>query len=90
MHDVIETLQRTLQRLGLDPNQVLAAIDDTHLPAPSCLLNNGATPNLNDFLDALQTQIQFLINAPDLPLEARQTTLLTALSALQQFQHSLQ
>lgn len=90
MHDVIETLQRTLQRLGLDPNKVLAAIDDdTHLPAPSCPLNDGATPNLNDFLDALQTQIQFLINAPDLPLEARQTTLLTALSALQQSQHSL-
>ncbi|WP_397428386.1 CBS domain-containing protein [Phormidesmis priestleyi] len=90
MHDVIETLQRTLQRLGLDPNKVLAAIDDdTHLPAPLCLLNDGETPNIHDFLEALQTQIQFLINAPDLPLETRQTTLLTALSALQQFQHSL-
>jgi CBS domain-containing protein len=91
MHSVIETLQRTIQQLGLDLDKVMAtAIDhDTHLPASLCHLNDGEIPNLNTFLGVLQTQIEHLVNYPDLPADTRQTALLTVLSTLQQFQHSL-
>jgi hypothetical protein len=91
MHGVIDTLQRTLQQLGLDPNKILANASDRdlHLPAPLCHLNDGKMPNLNAFLATLQTQIEHLVNNPDLPADARQTTLLTALSDLKQLQYSL-
>jgi signal-transduction protein with cAMP-binding, CBS, and nucleotidyltransferase domain len=59
MHVVIETLQQTLQQLGLDPNQILANSSDRdlHLPAPVCLLNDDEMPNPNILLPTLQTQI---------------------------------
>jgi CBS domain-containing protein len=91
MHGVIETLQRTLQQLGLNLDQVLAtAIDyDTHLPAPFCSLHRDEMPNLNAMLNALQTQVEHLVNHPELPPESRQTALSSLLSDLQQLQYSL-
>jgi CBS domain-containing protein len=88
MHGVIETLQRTIQQLGLDLDQVLAhTIDhDTHLPAPSCALHEGELPNIKVFLNALQTQIEYLIEHPVLSADVRKTMLLAASSKLQQFQ----
>lgn len=90
MHYVIETLQRTIQQLGLDLDQVLAnAVNhDAHLPAALCSLHNGELPNLKTFMSGLQTQVEHLINHPALPLEARQTALLAILSHLQHFQSS--
>lgn len=90
MHDVIETLQRAVQQLGLDLNKVLAnAINhDTHfalLHAPE----QGELPNLKTFLNALQIQIEHLVNHPELSTDARQVALLTVLSDLQQFQSLL-
>jgi signal-transduction protein with cAMP-binding, CBS, and nucleotidyltransferase domain len=90
MHDVIETLQRTIQQLGLDPNKVLASIDhDTELPAPMCLLDRGELPNIYEFLKVFQTQIEHLVNTPDLAFGDRQAVLSAVLSELQQVQHSL-
>ncbi|MGV0029181.1 hypothetical protein [Phormidesmis priestleyi] len=90
MHDVIETLQRTLQQLGLDPNKMMASIDhDTDLPASLCLLDRGKLPNIHEFLKAFQTRIEYLINTPDLALDDRQVLLSTLLSELHQVQHSL-
>jgi CBS domain-containing protein len=88
MHGVIETLQRTIQQLGLDLDQVLAnAIDhDTHLPASLCSLHENELPNIKVFLNALQTQIEYLVKNPVLPSDVRETVLLAALSKLQQFQ----
>jgi CBS domain-containing protein len=88
MHDVIETLQRTIQQLGLDLDKVLAnAIDhDTNLSASSRIANQNEVPNLRTFVDDLQSQVKHLIHYPELPPEARQATLQTMLSELQQFQ----
>jgi CBS domain-containing protein len=88
MHSVIETLQRTIQQLGLDLDQVLAnTIDhDTHLPAALCSLHEGELPNIKVFLNALQTQIEYLVEHPVLPSDVRKTMLLAASSKLQQFQ----
>lgn len=91
MHDVIETLQRTIQQLGLDLDKVLAnAIDhDTHLPVSLHSPESSEVPNLKVFLDALQIQIQHLLDYPELSLEERQVTLLTLLSELRQVQNLL-
>jgi CBS domain-containing protein len=91
MHVVIETLQQTLQQLGLDPNQVLANSSDRdlHLPAPVCHLNESEMPNLKNSLTTLQTQIEHLVNHPGLSGDKRQATLLTVLSDLKQLQYSL-
>jgi CBS domain-containing protein len=91
MHNVIETLQRTIQQLGLDLDQVLAnAIDpDTHLSAPTCTLPEFEVPNLKRSLATLQSQIKHLVEYPDLSAEARQTALQAVLLDLQQIQHSL-
>jgi signal-transduction protein with cAMP-binding, CBS, and nucleotidyltransferase domain len=91
MHGVIETLQRTIQQLGLDLNQVLAkAINhDTHLPASFCSLHEDELPNLKVFMSGLQTQIGHLVNQPELPSEARQSLLLTIQSELQHFQTAI-
>jgi CBS domain-containing protein len=91
MHDVIETLQRTIQQLGLDLDKVLAnAIDhDAHLPDSLHAPEDAAVPNLKTFLNTLQIQINHLVNHPDLAADARQSTLLTVLSDLQQFQSLL-
>jgi CBS domain-containing protein len=91
MHDVIETLQRTIQQLGLDLDKVLAtAIDhDTQLSASAHAPEQNAIPNLKTFLNTLQTQINHLANHPELTTDARQATLLTVLSELQQFQNLL-
>jgi CBS domain-containing protein len=88
MHVVIETLQQTLQQLGLDPNQVLANSSDRdlHLPAPVCHLNDDETTNLKTLLTTLQTQIEHLVNNPELSADKRQATLLSALSDLKQLQ----
>jgi CBS domain-containing protein len=87
MHVVIETLQQTLQQLGLDPNQVLANSSDRdiHLPAPLCHLNDGEMPNLNPLLTTMQTQIEHLINNPELSVDKRQATLRNILFDLKQF-----
>ncbi|NJL51806.1 MAG: CBS domain-containing protein [Hydrococcus sp. SU_1_0] len=47
MQVVIETLQQTLQQLGIDPHQVLANLSDRdlHLPAPLCHLNDAEMLN---------------------------------------------
>jgi signal-transduction protein with cAMP-binding, CBS, and nucleotidyltransferase domain len=91
MHDVIETLQRTIQQLGLDLDKVLAkAIDpDTHLPVSLQAPEQVEVPNLKTYLNTLQVQITHLVNHPELPSDARQAALLTVLSDLQQFQHLL-
>jgi CBS domain-containing protein len=91
MHGVIETLQHTLQQLGLNLDQVLAtAIDhDTRLPAAFCSLHESRMPNLDSMVQALQIRIEHLISHPNLPTETRQTALATVLSELQRFQHSL-
>jgi CBS domain-containing protein len=91
MHNVIETLQRTIQQLGLDLDQVLAnAIDhDTHLPASLCSLNEYEVPNFKQLLNNLQGQIKHLVEHPELSTNARQTVLQAILSDLQQVQHSL-
>jgi signal-transduction protein with cAMP-binding, CBS, and nucleotidyltransferase domain len=92
MHDVIETLQRTIQKLGLDPDKILAAsIDhDAHFSVSQCSIYNKQLPDITEFLKGLQTQLQHLVNCPDLPSEARQTALLTVISDLQDVQASLQ
>jgi len=91
MHVVIETLQQTLQQLGLDPNQVLANSSDRdlHLPAPVCHLYDDEIPNLNPLLTTLQAQIEHLVKNPELSVDQRQATLLSALSDLKQLQYSL-
>jgi CBS domain-containing protein len=91
MHDVIETLQRTIQQLGLDLDKVLAtAIDhDTQLSASGHAPEQNAIPNLKTFLNTLQIQMSHLVNHPELTTDARQATLLTVLSDLQQFQNLL-
>jgi CBS domain-containing protein len=91
MHDVIETLQRTIQQLGLDLDKVLSnAIDhDAHLPASLHAPEQDAIPNLKTFLNTLQIQIQHLANHPELSTDVRQTALITVLSDLQQFQNVL-
>jgi CBS domain-containing protein len=91
MHVVIETLQQTLQQLGLDPNQVLAnsSDGDIHLPAPVCHLNDGEMPNLKTLLITLQAQIEHLVNNPELSTDKRQATLLNVLSDLKQLRYSL-
>jgi signal-transduction protein with cAMP-binding, CBS, and nucleotidyltransferase domain len=88
MHNVIETLQRTIQQLGLDLDRVLAeAIDpDTHLGASVLAPEPPEMPNLKVFLNALQAQIEHLVDRPELPADARQATLMMVLSDLQQFQ----
>ncbi|MFM2311537.1 MAG: hypothetical protein RLZZ04_813 [Cyanobacteriota bacterium] len=87
MHVVIETLQQTLKQLGIDPNQVLANSSDRdiHLPAPLCHLNNAERPNLKVLLTTLQTQVEYLVNNPELSANQRQATLMSALSNLKQF-----
>jgi CBS domain-containing protein len=91
MHDVIETLQRTIQQLGLDLDKVLAsAIDhDRHLPAALHMPEPEALPNLKMFLSTLQNQITHLVDQPNLATDARQTALAKILSELQQFQSLL-
>lgn len=91
MHDVIETLQRTIQQLGLDLDKVLAnAIDhDTRLPVSLHAPEQSEIPNLKKFLNALQTQIKHLAHGPELRADERQAALLTVLSELQQFQNFL-
>ena len=91
MHDVIETLQRTIQQLGLDLDKVLAnAIDpDTHLPVSLHAPEQVEIPNLKTYLNTLQVQIIHLVNHPELPSDERQTALLTVLSDLRQFQQLL-
>jgi CBS domain-containing protein len=91
MHDVIETLQHTIQQLGLDLDKVLAnAIDhDTHLPVSLHAPEPDALPNLKTFLSTLKIQINHLINHPELASDARQATLLSVLSDLQQFENLL-
>jgi CBS domain-containing protein len=91
MHNVIETLQRTIQLLGLNLDQVLAnAIDhDTHLPASLSSLQEHEVPNFKQLLSRLQAQIERLIDDPELPTVARQTVLQAALLDLQQAQHLL-
>jgi CBS domain-containing protein len=91
MHGVIDTLQRTLKQLGLDPNKILANTSDRdlHLPAPICHLHEERTPSLSKFLTTLHFQIEHCVNNPDLPVDERQTALLEVLSDLKQFQHSL-
>jgi CBS domain-containing protein len=86
MHNVVETLQRTIQQLGLDLDRVLAtAIDhDTHLGASAPTLPPPELPNLKTFLNALQLQIAHLVNRPELPSDTRQSALLTLQSDLQQ------
>ena len=91
MHNVIETLQHTIQQLGLDLDKVLAnAIDrDTHLYGAIPTPEPPELPNLNAFLTTLQSQIEHLIDRPQLPLEYRQAGLLTLLSDIQQFRDVL-
>jgi CBS domain-containing protein len=91
MHNVIETLQHTIQQLGLDLNKVLAeAIDrDTHLFASAPTLDLPEIPNLKICLNALQVQIEHLVDRPQLPAAERQTALLTLLSDLQQVRELL-
>ncbi|WP_373541337.1 CBS domain-containing protein [Chamaesiphon sp.] len=91
MHNVIETLQRTIGQLGLDLDKVLAdAIDhDTHLGASAPAPAQQAIPNLKVFLHNLQLQIEHLSDRPDLPVAARQTALLALRSELEQFQDLL-
>jgi CBS domain-containing protein len=91
MHDVIETLQRTIQQLGLNVDKVLAnAIDhDTHLAASLHVPEPEILPNLKTFLSSLQGQITHLIDHPELATEARQTAMSEMLSELQQFQSLL-
>jgi CBS domain-containing protein len=91
MHGVIDTLQRTLERLGLDPNKILAngCDRDLHLPAPICHLHDRKTPSIKTLLITLQTQIEHLINNSDLSANERQIELLDVLSQLKQIQYSL-
>jgi CBS domain-containing protein len=91
MHNVIETLQHTIQQLGLDLDKVLAnAIDrDTHLYGATPTPEPPELPNLNAFLTTLQSQIEHLIDRPQLPLESRQAGLRTLLSDIQQFRDVL-
>jgi len=88
MHGVIETLQRTLQQLGLNIEQVLAtAIDhDTHMPPVLRIVDKDEAPNLKVGLQGLQTQIAYLAQHPELSSETRQTALVVALADLQQLQ----
>jgi signal-transduction protein with cAMP-binding, CBS, and nucleotidyltransferase domain len=92
MHDVIETLQRTIQKLGLDLDKVLAnALDhDTQLSASGNSHEPSEIPNLKTFLASLQTNLSHLANSPEISADTRQTTLLTMLSELQQFQDLLE
>lgn len=88
MHGVIEALQRTLQQLGLNIEQVLAtAIDhDTHMPAVLRAIDKDEAPNLKVGLQELQTQIAYLVQHPELSSETRQTALAVVLADLQQLQ----
>ncbi|MBI4781208.1 MAG: CBS domain-containing protein [Oscillatoriophycideae cyanobacterium NC_groundwater_1537_Pr4_S-0.65um_50_18] len=91
MHDVIETLQRTIQQLGLDLDKVLTkAIDhDTHLTDALQTSDESEIPNIKTYLDTLQTQIEHLCHHPELPVDTRQATLQGILSDIQQFQSLL-
>jgi CBS domain-containing protein len=91
MHNVIETLQRTIEQLGLNLDQVLAgAVDpDTHLPAAFCSLPDRELPNFREVLDGLQSQLEHLVEHPELSAAARQERLRSALSDLQRAQRSL-
>lgn len=91
MHSVIETLQRTLEQLGLNIEQVLnSAIDhDTHLPAAFCSIHPVEVPNLKVGLQQLQSQIAALVQQPELALEIRQAMLSAVLTNLQQLQSLL-
>ena len=91
MHNVIETLQHTIQQLGLDLDRVLAnAIDaDTHLHPSEYAPEQPQIPNLKVFLNDLQLQITHLVDRPQLPPEQRQAALLTLRSDLQQVQDLL-
>jgi signal-transduction protein with cAMP-binding, CBS, and nucleotidyltransferase domain len=86
MHNVIETLQRTIQQLGLDLDRVLAtAIDhDTHLGASTHVIEPPELPNLKTCLNTLQLQIEYLLDRPELPVVERQSALLTLRAELQQ------
>ncbi|NJL21227.1 MAG: CBS domain-containing protein [Leptolyngbyaceae cyanobacterium SM1_3_5] len=89
MHGVIETLQHTLQQLGLNIEQLEEAIDyDAHLPAASCSLDKNET-DFKAKLSELQAKIAYLIKHPTLSSEVRQSSLTTALTDLQQIQSSL-
>jgi CBS domain len=87
MHNVVETLQSTIQQLGLDLDRILVnAIDhDNHLGA-STSSQPPELPNLKTFLNTLQLQIGHLVDRPELPSAERQAALLTLKSDLQQFQ----
>ena len=88
MHDVIETLQRTLQQLGLDPNQILASRDQhPDLPTSFDLADSAKMPIA---LTTFQTQIEYLIDTPHLAIEARQAVLLAMSRELQQIRHFLE
>ncbi len=91
MHDVIETLQRTIQQLGLDLDQVLAnAVDhDTQLSASRHAAEPAEIPSFKALCADLNFQIEHLLNAPALSIEAREAALRTMQAALQQFQHLL-
>jgi CBS domain-containing protein len=90
MHNVVETLQSTIQQLGLDLDRILAnAIDhDTQLGA-STRSQPPELPNLKTFLNALQLQIGDLVDRPELPSAECQAALLSLRSDLQQFQNLL-
>jgi CBS domain-containing protein len=91
MHNVIETLQRTIEQLGLNLDQVLAgAVDpDTHLPAAFCSLPDRELPNFKEVLHGLQSQLEHLVEHPELSAEARQERLRSALLDLQRARRSL-
>jgi CBS domain-containing protein len=88
MHNVVETLQSTIQQLGLDLDRILAnAIDhDTQLGASARTTQPPELPNLKTFLNALELQISHLVDRPNLPADIRQSALLTLQSDLQRFQ----
>jgi CBS domain-containing protein len=88
MHGVIETLQRTVQQLGLDLDQVLASAinHDLHLSVSTCTLPDAEQPNLKVFMGQLQTQLADLIDHPHMPPEERQAALQSMLSQLEHVQ----
>jgi CBS domain-containing protein len=88
MHDVIETLQRTIQKLGLDLDKVLASAIDHDAQSANSLHSpyRDEVPNLKIFLSTLRSQVEYLIQTPELPADTRQTALNDMLSKLQQFQ----
>ncbi|WP_041548657.1 CBS domain-containing protein [Chamaesiphon minutus] len=91
MHNAIEILQHAIQQLGLDLDRVLTqTIDpDTHLRASTHAPEQPEIPNLKVFLNALEHDIEHLVDRPELAVAARQSTLAKILSDLQQFRHLL-